>query len=133
MARVAGGRGVFRSRLVGVLIGALGVAASVMLLGGCFWERGGREWSLFPPMGTESLREVDVEGRIASTKEASELRRVREEHRRLIESIPTPEAATPTKTKGEAQLAAAALIVHNPEGYPTRSRWMRTGSMRNVV
>ena len=52
------------------------------------------------------------------TRQASELRRLREEHLRLIESIPPTPGVTPTLTVVERQVVADAKIVAHPEGIP---------------
>ena len=55
---------------------------------------------------------------IPLTKQAVELRRVRDEHLRLIESIPPTLGATPTLTMVEKQDVAVARIMDHPDGVP---------------
>ena len=52
------------------------------------------------------------------TRQASELRRLRDEHLKLIESIPPTPGATPTFTVVEQQVVANAKIIAHPEGIP---------------
>ena len=52
------------------------------------------------------------------TREASELRRIREEHQRLIASMPEDPEMTVTPGPVELQEAAIAKIVDSPEGLP---------------
>ncbi len=55
---------------------------------------------------------------IPLTKQASELRRLRDEHVKLIESIPPTPGATPTLTVVEQQVVASAKIIAHPDGIP---------------
>ena len=62
---------------------------------------------------------------VALTREASELRRVREEHERLIASIPTPAPDTPTPSKQERQDKAMARVFDHPDGVPSSPSYDR--------
>ena len=55
---------------------------------------------------------------IALTRDASELRRVREEHLGLIASIPETPGPTPTLTAGQLSDRALSLVLDNPGGVP---------------
>ena len=57
---------------------------------------------------------------IPLTRQASELRRLRDEHLKLIESIPPTPGATPTLTVVEHKLVADVKIVAHPDGIPVR-------------
>ena len=52
------------------------------------------------------------------TRDASELRRVRDEHAQLIDSIPPTVGVTPTLTVPERSEVAVARIRNHPEGVP---------------
>ncbi len=52
------------------------------------------------------------------TKQAMELRRVKDEHLSLIESIPPTEGPTPTFTVTQMQLVVADEVVRFPDGVP---------------
>ena len=56
------------------------------------------------------------------TREASELRRIRDEHATLIDSIPPTPGPTPTLTVGERSLVALARVRRYPEGAPVPPR-----------
>ena len=115
MVRLAGGCGILRPGLVIPVIVGVGLLLSGV---GCFWLDRGDGVELVPAYEDGSGRVVDVERQVMLTKEASELRRVRGEHERLIESIPTVAPVEATKTKLEVQSEVIARIVHNPEGLP---------------
>ena len=66
------------------------------------------------PMGREEVRAQPV----ALTKQAEEYRRIREEHSRLIASIPTVPAATPTLEPEVRQRVAVARVIDHPHGVP---------------
>ena len=54
------------------------------------------------------------------TKQASELRRLRDEHEKLIKSIPVVRGPTPTLTVVERKVVADVKIVAHPDGIPVR-------------
>ena len=66
---------------------------------------------------------------VLMTKEAIELRRVRDEHRRLIASRPTEAPPTPTLTAEERETVAVARVMAHPDGIPVRpgpdATWFR--------
>ena len=72
----------------------------------------------FGVMGQE---EAGVQS-IPLTKQAAELRRVRDEHVRLIKSIPPTLGATATLTPEERQDAVVARVVAHPDGIPVPPR-----------
>ena len=59
---------------------------------------------------------------IPLTREAVELRRIRDEHAALIASIPPTPGPTPTLTVVDRSLVASARVRHYPEGVPVPSR-----------
>ncbi len=99
---------------------------------GCFWEgRGGGDLEADAALdaaldalfeggaGGSSLSPEEREARaIPLTMQASELRRVREEHQALIESIPPTPEATPTMTPEENQVVVLAKVLEHPDGVP---------------
>ena len=68
--------------------------------------------------GSSLSPEVREARAIPLTMQASELRRVREEHQALIESIPPTPEATPTMTPEENQEVVLAKVLKHPEGVP---------------
>ena len=57
---------------------------------------------------------------IPLTRQASELRRLRDEHLKLIESIPPTPGATPTLSVVERKVVADVKIIAHPDGIPVR-------------
>ena len=112
MVWVAGGGAYVRSGLVMV------AAAAVLVLSGCFWERAGSGVEVVPAAPVRQEAPLNGEIVVGLTKEAGEWRRVREEHKKLIETIPTLVPVEPAKTQDEEQRDAVARIVHNPDGLP---------------
>ncbi len=70
--------------------------------------------SLEEPAGTAASRAMPV----PLTREAAELRRIRDEHAALIASIPPTPEPTPTLTVAERSLVASARVRHYPDGAP---------------
>ena len=103
-----------------VLVGvAIVLTAVVYVLAGFVFGGGGPEG---PPRSPEEFyrsgpREAGVQP-VALTRDASELRRVREEHRGLIASIPDTPGPTPTLTAGQLSDRALARVIANPDGAP---------------
>ena len=57
-------------------------------------------------------------GPVPLTRQALELRRLRDEHLKLIKSIPDTPGVTPTLTVVERKVVADAMILANPDGIP---------------
>ena len=66
----------------------------------------------------DASREISV----PLTREASELRRIRDEHSALIASIPPTPAPTPTLTASELSVVATARVRIHPDGLPVPPR-----------
>ena len=71
---------------------------------------------------SESAESASREMLVPLTHEASELRRIRDEHAALIRSIPPTPEATPTLTPAERSLVAMARVRRHPEGVPVPPR-----------
>ena len=98
---------------------ALVLTAVVYVLAGLVFGGDGPEG---PPRSAEEFyrsgpREAGVQP-VALTRDASELRRVRDEHRGLIASIPDTPGPTPTLTAGQLSDRALARVIANPDGAP---------------
>ncbi len=99
----------------------------VLLLGttGCwgglaFWERG--EKPAPTPVvlggGSDILVRRGVGEMVPLTKEAEELRRLRQQHGELIKSLPAEPTEAPTPTLRERQRRAGVVVIEHPEGVP---------------
>ena len=75
-----------------------------------------------PGPGSESAESASREMLVPLTHEASELRRIRDEHAALIRSIPPTPEATPTLTPAERSLVAMARVRRHPEAVPVPPR-----------
>ena len=86
----------------------------------------------FPESGPEFVDpEVVRAYGVPLTKQAVELRRVRDEHLSLIESIPPTPGVTPTPTAVERQRVASTEVRLFPDGCLPFCRRMRTGLTRS--
>ena len=70
------------------------------------------------PAGSSASRAMSV----PLTQEATELRRIRDEHTALIASIPPTPGPTPTLTAVERSVVASARVRYYPEGAPVPPR-----------
>ena len=70
------------------------------------------------PLEGRVVTEEDLAHSAALAREAAELRRVRDEHRRLIASMPPTPEATVTPAPFELQEDALARVLANPGGIP---------------
>ena len=70
------------------------------------------------PLEGRVVTEEDLARSAALAREAAELRRVRDEHRRLIASMPATPGATVTPAPFQLQEDALARVLANPGGIP---------------
>ena len=104
------------------LSGVVLLSVAVLALVGCREEAPGVTRVSAPrsegvdPAEWERVRQQ----RVLMTAETLELRRVRDEHQRLIASMPTELPPTPTLTAEEREVVAVARVMAHPDGIPLR-------------
>ena len=93
----------------------------LLLASGCSFGSGAAPTPVVLPGAFPSVAPVapgDVQ--VPLNREASELRRLRDEHARLIDSIPPTVGVTPTLTVQGRSEVVAARVRNHPEGVPIR-------------
>ena len=113
------------------------ICLGLLIFTGCsmswkFWEKQDRSEPV--PVRLDGGGRVARAGgpNIAMTKEHEELRRLRQQHKELIESIPAEATVEPTMTLTERQKMAGITVLEHPDGVavggPVNEDWFDSGT-----